>query len=97
MKIVLKDDRNKFFTFDSTRPITLPAGRYMVAYRELTNEEWGDGERFDNLSPDFAGEIETEGDYTVLKPGAAVEFRSSGYNDYDRCDPYILRFPITIT
>lgn len=96
MKIVFQNNELKFFEFDSKEKITLPHGLYKLHYCKLTDAEYEDGERLDNLVPDFTGEIEKEGEFTHLQINAKVEFIASGYNDYDRCDPYILRFPIKI-
>lgn len=96
MKIVFQNDETRFFEFDSKNKISLPAGLYKLHYCKLSEVEWEDGERFDNLPPAFVGEIEMEGEFTILKTGAKVEFWISGYNDYDRCDPYILKFQVTV-
>ncbi|KKT36032.1 MAG: hypothetical protein UW35_C0010G0040 [Candidatus Collierbacteria bacterium GW2011_GWF2_44_15] len=97
MRIVFKNSEGVYYRFEDRHHITLPAGKYMLAYTQLSESEYEDGDRLDNLTPDFVGQIEKEGEFTVLNTGAEVEFWISGYNDYDRCDPYFLKSKVTIT
>lgn len=97
MKLVFQNNEDKFFEFDTGNSFSLPARLYKLHYAKLSELEWEDGDRFDNLAPGFVGEVELRGEYTVLKTSAKVEFWCSGYNDYDRCDPYILKYNVTVT
>lgn len=64
MKIIFQNDETKLFEFDSHKPISLPAGLYKLHFCKLTEAEYEDGERLDNLTPDFMGEIERMGELT---------------------------------
>jgi hypothetical protein len=96
MKVVIQNTEGTYFEFGDQHHISLTPGMYKIAYGKLTDSEWENGDRLDQV-PIFTGEFETDGEFAILKTGVEVYFCWSGYNDYDQCDPYILKSVVTIT